>query len=122
MSASESTVGTRLATQAADTLETGAVLADSHRDYCGTGLRFADGEYIYGQVYDGRFPTNSEAPTWLEAWDVERKVFPQRHEFIAWLGVQSDDSLSGKTLPESWQRNAGRLTIERLRPFVGEGD
>ncbi len=73
---------------------------------------------MYGQVYDGRLPTTSEAPTWLETSDVEHKVFRQRTDFIAWLAAQTDDLLSGKTLPEPWPRNAGRVTIERLRVFA----
>jgi hypothetical protein len=119
MNETEATVGTTLATRVAAQLEAGAILADSHRDYCGTGLRFSDGEFIYGQVYDGRLPTSSEAPTWLEESDIERKVFRRRSEFIAWLAAQTDESLSGKNLPESWHHNAARLTIARLQRFVG---
>ena len=116
----EGNVGTTLAARVAAALEAGVVLAHSHRDYCGTGLRFADGEYIYGKVFDGRLPTSSEALPWLEASDIERMVFRRRKEFVSCLAALTDQSLSGMNLPESWHHNNGRLTIERLRKFVEE--
>jgi hypothetical protein len=116
------TIGISLATQVANRLEAGAMLAELHRDYCGTGLRFVDGEYIYGQVYDGLLPSSSEIHPRQEADDVERKTFRKRTEFIAWLAGQTDESLSGKKLPLSWQHNAGRLTIERLQRFVQQNE
>jgi len=120
MNVPEAAVGMILATQVADRLEAGAVLAFSHRDYCGTGLRCVEGEFIYGQVYDGRLSTSAEAPTWLEESDSERKVFFARDDFISWLAAQTDESLSGKKLRDVWHHNNGRLTIERLQRFVQE--
>lgn len=37
-------------------LETGAILADGHRDHCGARLRLVDGEYIHGEVSEGMLP------------------------------------------------------------------
>jgi hypothetical protein len=115
-------VGADLATRVARNLEAGQVLAHSHRDYCGTGMRYADGEYIYGQVYDGLLPSTAEARHGQLDDDEDRKTFVERSEFISWLASQTDRSLSGEGLSQEWQRHNGRVTIERLWQFVDEGE
>jgi hypothetical protein len=117
----DATVGMALAKRVATRLEAGEILAYSHRDYCGTGLRFADGEYIYGRVYDGLLPSTTEAWHGQLDEDIDRKTFGQRAEFLAWLDSQTDESLSGENLPEAWHRNNQRVTIERLQRFIEGG-
>lgn len=111
-------VGVALATQVACKLETGAILAYRHRDYCGVGLRYADKEYICGEVFEGDLPSRQEIKSWPGAERMERSTFSTRADFVAWLGEQSDESLSGKQLPDTFSRNNQRLSLERLRQFV----
>jgi hypothetical protein len=111
-------VGEALASEVANRLETGVVLAHQHRDYCGVGLRFGEGQFIYGEVNDGLLPLPSECKYWQEAGDIERLVFPSRSLFVAWLSEQTDETLSGSDLPHTWLRRNQRLTVERLREFV----
>ena len=118
MGSEEQTVGLGLATTVAERLKAGMVLAFSHRDYCGLGLRFAEGEFIYGEVNDGHLPSKSEMKYWHEAGDIERETFVSEAEFISWLSAQSDSSLSGSNLSERWLRDNQRITIARLHQFV----
>jgi hypothetical protein len=112
-------VGLHLATAVAQALQRGDVLADQHRDYCGVGLRYAEGCFIYGEVYDGQLPTESEAKSMDPAGTMERKIFPSRARFVAWLAQQTDESLSGKELGNAWLHDNQRLSLDRLRSFVG---
>lgn len=110
--------GTTLASVVADRLRQGDILAYGHRDYCGMGLRFADGQFIYGEVSDGELPTDLEISKWKEipvGW--ERLVFHSRSEFIEWLARQSDDTLSGKELKDQWLAGNQRITRNRLESF-----
>ena len=111
-------VGPELAAQVADGLERGGYLAYGHRDYCGMGLRFAAGVYLYGEVHDGDLPAENEPFPWTEGADNERLIFRSRAEFVDWLAAQSDASLSGRELAKEWLRGNQRLTLERLRRFV----
>lgn len=111
-------IGKQLATEVTIRLECGNVLAHDHRDYCGMGLRYAEGYFIYSEVYDGQLPLEGEVKNWQEAGDVERKSFNSRSAFINWLAKQSDESLSGKELANAWLHGNQRLTLERLKCFV----
>ncbi len=118
MDRSNATVGVELATKVAQLLEAGKMLAYGHRDYCGMGLRYAEGSFIYGEVDDGFLLVESEVKH-LQAVDSERRLFASRAAFVEWLASQSDESLSGSHLQDAWLRNNQRITIDRLESFVG---
>lgn len=111
--------GAPLASAVADRLERGDVLSYGHRDYCGMGIRFADGRYIYGEVADGELPSELELSKWTDVptnW--ERLVFHSRSEFVGWLARQSNDTLSGKELRDQWLIGNQRITRQRLESFA----
>lgn len=111
--------GRELAEAVASRLERGDSLAYGHRDYCGTGLRFADGEFICGEVSDGELLTSKELKTWSDIPNkFEHITFSQRHEFIEWLAAQSDVSLHGADLRAPQLVGNQRLTLQRLESFA----
>ena len=112
-------VGAQVAEAVAKRLERGDMLAYSHRDYCGVGLRYADGEYIYGDVSDGQLPSTQELQRWLAVpVRMERRTFENRDVFVAWLSEQTDHSLYGEDLQPEWLVGNQRLTIGRLVAFA----
>jgi len=112
-------VGTSVAEAVANRLETGTTLAYGHRDYCGTGLRFVDGEYIYGEVSDGMLPSTKELQEWAQVpTAMERIVFSNRTEFVAWLAAQTDASLNGSGLRDPCLVGNQRLSKRRLLAFA----
>jgi hypothetical protein len=113
-------VGLLLANQVASALEAGGILAYSHRDYCGIGLRFVDQVFVYGKVYDGKLPSPKEVAHLQEGGNLEQRVFGSKEEFVQWLAGQTDESLSGKDLKQEWLQNNQRLSISRLKTFVEE--
>lgn len=73
--------GERLANLVADELQTGAVLAYGHRDYCGMGMKVnEDQHFLYAEIYDGDF--------------IAPRIFKTRDVFVSWLSVQSTASMS----------------------------
>lgn len=112
-------VGSHLARLVAARLESGGKLFYSHPEYCGMGLQYADGAFIYSEVYDGkmRAPVTGEAER-SSGGAAEYRIFRCREEFISWLTPQTDESLMGQDLRNIWLRANQRLTIERLRKFV----
>lgn len=112
-------VGTSVAEAVANRLGTGATLAYGHRDYCGAGLRFVDGEYIYGEVSDGMLPSTKELQEWAQVPKaMERMVFSNRAEFVAWLAAQTDASLNGSGLRDPCLVGNQRLSKRRLLAFA----
>lgn len=112
-------VGVDLAQAVARALEAGRILADSHRDYCGVGLQYHDGRFIYAEVYDGDLMSERQAQkAQASGAAVQFRAFATRAEFVAWLAAQSDVSLSGQELSDPWLHNNQRLTIARLTDFV----
>lgn len=107
-------VGPTLATRVADRLDTGDVLVYAHRDYCGMGLAKDGDLYLYDAVNDGDPPTRAAGPQSSS----ERQVFAGRLPFVDWLSEQSDASLSGQDLEDSFLRHNQRLTLERLERFA----
>ena len=106
MTSPAETVGIELAGIVADRLEAGMVLKFGHRDYCGIGLRYAEGEYICGEVNDGHLPSRSELEGyWQEGGGIERMTWSSKSYFVAWLFSQSDESMSGSELINKWLRN-----------------
>lgn len=110
-------IGTALAEQVATRLEQGVTLAFDHPEYCGMGLQFVDGVYVYAEVQDGRLPLPRNLQGGPMA-NMEHAMFTTRDAFVAWLAAQSDQSLSGATLADEFLRNNQRLTLERLQQFV----
>jgi len=112
-------VGTSVAEAVAKRLETGTTLAYGHRDYCGAGLRFVDGEYIYGEVSDGMLPSTKELQEWVQVpAAMERIVFSSRTEFVAWLAAQTDASLNDSELRDPCLVGNQRLSKRRLLAFA----
>lgn len=100
----ESKVGRDLADKVAKRMLLKCDLMYDHRDYCGTGLTWEDGKFIYGKVYEGQLRE-------------PMKMFDKEEEFVAWLAEQSDESLSGHD-EDIFYRDNQRLTIGRLFGFV----
>lgn len=120
ITSSDAKVGTSLAKEVASKLENGAILAYTHRDYCGIGLRYADGKYVCGEVFDGTLPSPEEFEAWPDKENVEWRTFKSRSHFVTWLTEQTDHSLAGKNLPQAFYHDNQRLTIERLQDFVND--
>ena len=109
-------VGNDLASRVADTLDAGHCLAYAHRDYCGMGLCKDGATYIYDEVNDGNI-VRKRASDFAPSPD-ERLEFKSRDAFIAWLQEQSDHSLSGQSLANTWLHNNQRITVGRLHEFA----
>lgn len=110
--------GVELASLVADRLERGETLSYGHRDYCGTGLRFADAEYVYDRVVDGELPSSMELRNRKVSPSPERRVFSTRAAFIEWLAPLTDNDLSGQGLESEWFVGNQRITRHRLISFV----
>ena len=111
------TVGTQLADDVAAALEGGLIITYCHRDYCGVGLRYHNGIFIYDESHDSTIATEDDLVQWQAQPSTQRKTFSSRPLFIAWLASQTDESLSGAELKLSnrFVANNQRLTIQRLR-------
>lgn len=97
-------VGKEVAQKIAAKLKTKSDLMYDHRDYCGTGLTWAKGKFIYAKIYDG-LPMETI------------REFTNEREFVEWLSVQSNKSLSGED-EDVFYRNNQRLTLMRLFDFA----
>jgi hypothetical protein len=121
MSNSSDTVGIELAQAVATKLEQGFVLAFNHRDYCGMGLQYIDGVFMYAEVQDGFLPTIENLRDDQQSGamaNIQHLLFYTRAEFIDWLASQSDHTLSGSAIADEFIRNNQRLTVKRLQEFV----
>ncbi|MBK6529176.1 MAG: hypothetical protein IPF99_06195 [Deltaproteobacteria bacterium] len=98
--------GVALARAVAGVLRRGVAIAHQHRDYCGMGLVFDDGAYLYGSIYDGQMQEVAAR------FDTER-------DFVAWLAAQTDDALAGHEAPP-FERDNQRLTRARLVAAIDE--
>jgi hypothetical protein len=107
--------GTGLANKVADLLERGQSVIYGHADYCGTGLRFVAGRYVYDEVWNGELACLRQQPP---AFDKALKVFGDRATFVAWLAQQCDQSLSGRDRPDPYYWNNQRITRTRLERAV----
>lgn len=117
--ASTDLYGKELAMAVADRMQRGDTLSYSHRDYCGTGLRFSDENFIYGEVVDGELPSEAELLSWTtRPSEIERLVFSSRTSFVDWLASQSDATLVGTGLQPAWLVGNQRITGRRLRSFA----
>ncbi len=99
--------GTDLAERVADYLTRIGDIKYEHKDYCGVGLAHRDGGFVYGEVYDGVF-----------AFDARDTRFADQQSFVAWLAVQSDESLCGRERNDGWYPNNQRITRKRLLQHI----
>jgi hypothetical protein len=101
--------GPELAAAVADLLVAGGVVADAHREYCGTGLCYSADHFIYDDVHDGIFQSLWSSPPEL---DKALATFPDREAFVAWLASQCDDSLSGRGTDDYLNQRITRARLE----------
>ncbi len=99
--------GNELACRVADHLASGQDIVNNHPYFCGTGLGFRDGEFVHGYVEDGQLTT------FRESTDVLHRL-PDQATFVAWLAVQSDDTLYGHEEPDEFRQGNQRINRERL--------
>jgi hypothetical protein len=92
----------------------GALVANSHRDYCGHGLLHQDGKFLLAEVFDGFL--QHEKP--IHTWD-------SINAFVECFAVQSDFTLAGLDpqspvfyTTDNFSRNNQRLTELIIRGFV----
>lgn len=96
--------GASLARAVAGALRRGVAIAHQHHDYCGMGLVFEGGAYLYGSIYDGQMQEVSAR-------------FDSERDFVAWLAAQTDDALAGTDGPP-FERDNQRITRARLAAAV----
>jgi hypothetical protein len=121
MTTSSAIVGLALAQAVTNQLEQGRVLAFNHRDYCGMGLQYIDGVFMYAEVQDGYLPTLNNLQGDRQSGSIANMqylLFHTRAEFIDWLASQSDHTLSGREIADEFMRHNQRLTIRRLQEFI----
>jgi hypothetical protein len=107
--------GVGLANKVADLLERGQAVVYGHAEYCGTGLRYVDGRFVYDEVRDGELACLRHQPA---AYDQALALFTDRPSFVTWLAEQCDQSLSGRDRPDPFYWNNQRITRTRLERAV----
>lgn len=95
--------GRDLAGRVADYLADRGGIAYDHRDYCGAGLFFRGGAFLYAEVGDGDIEFGSTPTT-----------FSDREAFVGWLAGQSDEALSGRAAGNPFILGNQRITRARL--------
>jgi len=109
--------GRVMASKIADLLEKGETIVQGQKDFCGTGLAFVDGRFVYDDMRDGRLACLASTPP---SFDQSLAVFSDRSAFVDWLAGQSDESLSGKREHrDPWSRTQ-RITMSTLRAVATE--
>ncbi len=111
-------VGEVLAKEISTALERGLIITFCHRDYCGMGLRYHEGVFIYDESHDSTIATDQDLASWREKPSSQRITFMSAEPFVSWLASQTDASLSGAELENHWFANNQRLTIQRLKKAV----
>jgi hypothetical protein len=107
--------GAGLANKVADLLERGQSIVYGHSDYCGTGLRYVGGRFVYDEVWNGELSCLRQQPP---ALDRALQLFGDRATFVAWLAQQCDQSLSGRDRQDPYFWNNQRITRTRLERAV----
>lgn len=97
-------IGAGLAGKVADALHHGSI-GHNHRDYCGMGLEYREGQYRYGSLWDG-------------GMDKPVQVFADKQAFIDWLSKQSNASLANLDADQSIYWGNQVITRERLEQFL----
>eukprot|EP00455_Lapot_gusevi_P008072 TRINITY_DN13488_c0_g1_i2.p1 TRINITY_DN13488_c0_g1~~TRINITY_DN13488_c0_g1_i2.p1 ORF type:complete len:152 (+),score=28.29 TRINITY_DN13488_c0_g1_i2:61-456(+) len=107
-------VGDQLATRVAEKIKrVGTWVQANHRDYCGHGLVYSNGEFSLVEVSDG-YPVAD-----LFKWSTQS-------DFVQWLSRQSDWSLAGgdPNTPQTYRAldsfdfGNQTLSIDALRQFA----
>lgn len=111
-------VGVELAETIAALLEAGVFIHNYHQAYCGMGLRYVDGCFIYDAVEDGWLLSEEDLRKMGPSGPSQRRVFATREAFVGWLSVQTDESLSGREMADPWYHGNQRITIKRLEAAV----
>lgn len=107
--------GKELAYSVANLLKTIGPIAEMHRDYCGVGFIYHNGVFIYTHFYDGEpnlYPLDESGKSGV----INRFVAEQ--DFVNWLSIQNDASLSGAETGDASYANNQRITQEKLKQFV----
>lgn len=110
--------GINLSERVYEFLKQGSSISSSHYGYCGVGFVF-DKNVIHYTHFD-------EWLTWRGGKRYELggeylgiiKSFATKQEFVGWLSIQSDHSLSGFKTGDDWYINNQRITKSRLERFL----
>jgi hypothetical protein len=109
--------GRVMANKIADLLERGETIVQGQREYCGTGLAFVHGRFVYDDMKEGRLACLAQEPP---SFDQALAVFSERAAFVEWLAGQSDESLAGRREHrDPWSRTQ-RITLSRLRAAAND--
>ncbi|SFN83016.1 hypothetical protein SAMN05428949_3598 [Chitinophaga sp. YR627] len=100
-------IGKPLAEKVATALRHGSI-GYTHRDYCGMGLEYREGQYHYGELWDG-------------GMHLSRQSFDTQSAFVQWLSQQSNASLSNIHLKDTFYWGNQVITRERLEQFLQDG-
>lgn len=76
-----------------------------HRDYCGMGLEYRGGVYLYGGLWDGMMEERA-------------RVFVSEEELVEWLARQSDASMAMLEEVDDFYWGNQTVTRSRLEEFV----
>lgn len=101
--------GADLAGRVADHLVNVGSIRYAHKEYCGMGLGYQNGKFVYAEVNDGSLEEDCPAAS-----------FTHREAFVTWLAAQSDETLSGREKDDGWYPNNQRITRERLENCLAE--
>lgn len=107
LAADTTPIGPELATKVADALHHGSI-GHSHRDFCGWGLEYENGQYSYGTLWDG-------------GMDKPELTFNDRQAFIDWLSEQSNATLANIHKEDSFYWGNQVITRDRLEQFLTYG-
>jgi len=115
---SEQSYGKALSELVYDSLKLGDSISFSHYGYCGVGF-VLDKEIIHYTHFD-------EWLTWKRGERYKPggkylgiiKSFATKQEFVDWLSLQSDHSLSGIETGDDWYIDNQRITKSRLERFL----
>jgi hypothetical protein len=115
--------GETLASEVACNIDKGLCMTYIHRDFCGQG--------IFSSNWNISWDTAKYPPHGYRICDVvdgypqgfTYKEFALKEEFVKWLAVHSDFSMSGIIdnefyTADPWRRNNQRITKDRLLMFV----
>ena len=91
---------TELARETADLLQQGLRVADSHAYYCGMGIEWADGLFVYDAVQDGDIASSNETALHSD----RRREFRDPAEFRRWLAEEMLKHPPGPTSEISYWR------------------
>lgn len=108
--------GKQLATAVANRLKEVGQISESHRDYCGVGFAYHAGAFIYTHFNDGDPDLSPLAKSGMSGIIYR---FSSEQEFVNWLSLQNDASLSGSGVGNSWYENNQRVTFVKLKRAVG---